>query len=87
MPTFQIGLAQNLPNRNPSRFQARYTYRNGNTQTWWLENVNPDRNAALVNADCAADLVNQVDVLTRAMISHYPDMPNTVETQITSVQR
>lgn len=85
MPNFNLGLAQNLPNREPSRFQVVYEYSNGGTQSWWFENVQPDRDVAIVSGDAAGDLVNQQGVRSRMLRAHYSTEPYTVDTQILTV--
>lgn len=84
MATYRITLLQNLPNRAPSRLQVRYDFAGG-PQTWWLDNANPDRAAAVFTADCAGNLMQQ-GASTRTVIGHYADVPNTEERQISSVQ-
>ncbi|HEU0080342.1 MAG TPA: hypothetical protein VFQ76_22025 [Longimicrobiaceae bacterium] len=86
MPNFRITLSQDLPNREPTRFQVVYTYAAAPTNIWWLDNVHPDRDVAVVNGDCAADLINQPNVRTRTLRAHYPTAPNQVDVPISSVQ-
>jgi hypothetical protein len=85
---YHITLVNNLDTRAPAAFHVRYDFRGGApSQTWALTNVNPDRAVAAFSADCAVDLVNEPNVLTRTLIAHYPTAPNTVNTGISSVMR
>ncbi|HEY3828221.1 MAG TPA: hypothetical protein VGL57_03385 [Solirubrobacteraceae bacterium] len=83
---FRLTLAQNLPNRDPSALSVTYTYGDGQQTTWPVQAIGPDRDRAVLVVDCAADLIHQPDVSTRELTSHYPVMPTTVVTRITSVQ-
>ena len=83
---YRITLLQNLPNRAPAALDVRYEFNGAPTQTWRLTNVNPDRDVAVFTADCAVNLINQLNVRSRTVIGHYPAAPNTEERQISSVQ-
>jgi hypothetical protein len=84
---YRLTLQQHLPNLAPSAFQVRYTYRNGNVQTWFVAIAQgPDRDTFVIVVNAPVNLINQQDVLTRTLIAHYPTAPNTVEIAISSVQ-
>src|SRR5690242_10066255 len=83
---FRLTLVQNLPNRDPSAFQVSYKFTDNTVQTWPVQVVGPDRDTNIVIVDSPVNLINQQNVLTRTLVSHYPTPPLEICTQISSVQ-
>jgi hypothetical protein len=83
---FILTLVQNLPNRTPSALEVVYRFNDGTEHNWPVTPDGPDQNRAVIKVDSTVNLINQMNVKSRVLRTHYPTAPDHLDTQISSVQ-
>jgi hypothetical protein len=84
---YRLTLLETLPAQAPSALQVEYTYGDGTpTTTWDVQAVGAETNVAVINVNCAHNLLTPQPVSTRTLLAHYPAAPNLRRISISSVQ-